>query len=414
MSGSAARVTITERQQVVLRDFANARTSSVSLAQRSRIILLAFEKRTNEQISAEVGLNPDQVGRWRRRWQVSWERLIQVECGGQPHELHDAIKKVLADLPRSGRARRITPAQQVQMVSVACENPEDSGRPISYWTGWELAEEIMSRGIVDAISPRWVSELLRRANLRPHLNKYWLFSKDQRAPDFDERVAAICKAYQEAIPLYEQHGVHTISIDEQTGIQALERIAEDLRPQPGKIAKREYEYRRHGTTGLFGNFHVATGEIIAPMLRETRTEEDFLENLNNVICTDPGATFRLIVDNLNTHCSESCVSFVAAHCGIEADLGVKGRSGILKSTKTRTAFLSDPTHKIQFLFLPRHTSWLNQIEIWFGVLRRKVTRLGSFTSLAQLEEKIRDFIRYYNDTMAHPYRWTYQGRVLAA
>ena len=414
MSGSAARVTITERQQVVLKDFANARTSSVSLAQRSRIILLAFEKRTNEQISAEVGLNPDQVGRWRRRWQVSWERLIQVECGGQPHELHDAIKKVLADLPRSGRARRITPAQQVQMVSVACENPEESGRPISNWTGWGLAEEIMSRGIVDAISPRWVSELLRRANLRPHLNKYWLFSKDQRAPDFDERVAAICKAYQEAIPLYKQHGVHTISIDEQTGIQALERIAEDLRPQPGKIAKREYEYRRHGTTGLFGNFHVATGEIIAPMLRETRTEEDFLENLNNVICTDPGATFRLIVDNLNTHCSESCVSFVAAHCGIEADLGVKGRSGILKSMKTRVAFLSDPTHKIRFLFLPRHTSWLNQIEIWFGVLRRKATRLGSFTSLAELEDKIRDFIRYYNETMAHPYRWTYQGRVLAA
>lgn len=413
MSGKAARVRITERQQDILLQFANARNSEVSLAQRSQIVLLAFEKRSNEQISVEVGLNPDQVGRWRRRWQQAWEKLIRVECSGKPHELVSAIKQVLADLPRSGRPRRIDPEQQAQLFSAACEDPEASGRPISQWTAWELADEMQSRGIIDAISPRWVSELLRRANIRPHRNKYWLFSKDRRDPDFDERVAAICKAYHEAIPLYQHDGIHTISIDEQTGIQALERIAKDLLPLPDQIGKREYEYRRHGTIGLFGNLHVATGKIIAPMLRETRTEEDFLENLNNVVCTDPDATFRLIVDNLNTHASESCVRFVADSCGIQEDLGVKGRRGILKSVKSRAGFLSDPSHRIRFLYLPRHTSWMNQIEIWFGVLRKKVTRLASFASVEKLENKIIDFINYYNETMAHPYRWTYQGRLLA-
>ena len=159
MSGSAARVTITEQQQSILIEFANARTAKVALAQRSRIILLAFEKQTNEQISAEVGLNPDQVGRWRRRWQIAWDSLIKVECGGKPHELRDAIKKVLSDLPRSGRPSQISPEQQAQMISLACEYPEDSGRPIGNWTGWELAEELKSRSILDSISPRWVSIL---------------------------------------------------------------------------------------------------------------------------------------------------------------------------------------------------------------------------------------------------------------
>ena len=220
MSGSAAKVTITERQQEILVSFAEARKVDVGLAQRSRIVLLAFDKLTNEQISEIVELNPDQVGIWRRRWQYAWNSLIQVECGGPRHELREAIKKTLADLPRSGRPAQISPEQQAKLISLACEDPEDSGRPISKWSGRELADEIKERGIIEMISPGWVSELLRRANLRPHRSRYWLFSKDRRDPDFDQRVASICTAYTEAISIYEQHGIHTISIDEQTGIQA--------------------------------------------------------------------------------------------------------------------------------------------------------------------------------------------------
>ena len=160
MSGSAAKVTITERQQEILLSFAEARKVDVGLAQRSRIVLFAFEKLSNERISELVELNPDQVGIWRRRWQDAWNSLIQVECSGTSHELRQAIKKTLADLPRSGRPARISPEQQAKLISLACEDPEDSGRPITNWSGRELADEIKQRGIIEMISPRWVSELL--------------------------------------------------------------------------------------------------------------------------------------------------------------------------------------------------------------------------------------------------------------
>lgn len=270
----------------------------------------------------------------------------------------------------------------------------------------------MAEHRLESISARWINELLRRARIRPHKNKYWLTSKDKTDPLYDQRVASICSAYHDAIDAYERRGVHTICIDEQTGIQALERIAPDRPLRPGMPALREYEYTRHGTVCLFGNFHVATGRILCPMIRRTRTELDYLENLDNLILQDPDADYRIIADNLTTHCSESLVRYVAESCGIATPLGKKGVRGILKSVQSRVDFLSDPSHRIQFLFTPRHCSWLNQIEIWFGTLRNKVTRWMSFPSLDALADAMLSFIDYYNATLAHPYNWTYKGRLL--
>lgn len=222
----------------------------------------------------------------------------------------------------------------------------------------------------------------------------------------------ICDVYRNAIELFETQGVQTVSIDEQTGIQALERIARDRLPAPGMHARREYEYVRHGTLGLFGNLHVATGKILAPLIRPTRTETDFMDNINGLIQTDPSATWRIVTDNLNTHVSESLVVYVAEQCGIETDLGVKGRHGILKSMNSRREFLTDTRHRIRFIYTPKHCSWLNQIEIWFGTLRKKLTRYGSFGSLDNLQERLGRFIDYYNATMAKPYRWTCNGSLL--
>jgi hypothetical protein len=207
--------------------------------------------------------------------------------------------------------------------------------------------------------------------------------------------------------------LRTISVDEQTGIQALQRIVPDLLVKSGFCARREYEYTRHGVTCLFGNLDVVTGEILAPMLSEFRKDEDFLRNIKNLIATDPTATWRFVLDNLNIHMSECLVQFVSDACELKDDLGSKRkRQGILSSLATRKAFLSDQTHRIHFVYTPKHCSWLNQIEIWFGTLRRKMTKLSSFDSLERLKTQILRFIDYYNRTMAHPYRWTYEGKLL--
>ena len=222
----------------------------------------------------------------------------------------------------------------------------------------------------------------------------------------------MCDCYQEAPRLYEKEYTHTVSTDEMTGIQALERIAATLPMQPGRVERREFEYERHGTLTLIANFHVVTGELVAPTLGPTRTEEDFVAHVAQTVATDPEASWVFVVDNLNIHCSEGLARWVAKTCGIEQELGKKGKTGILHSQSTRQEFLSDRSHRIRCLYLPKHTSWLNQIEIVFGVVTRKVIRRGSFTSVADLREKLMSFITYFNEVFAKPFRWTFTGRPL--
>ena len=221
----------------------------------------------------------------------------------------------------------------------------------------------------------------------------------------------VCDTYAKAGERLKNEGIHTISIDEKPGMQALERAAPTLPMKPGLIEAQEFEYIRHGTLCLTANLEVATGEIVSPTVAATRNEQDFADHIEQTVKKDPQAGWIFTCDNLTTHASATLVLLVATMLGISVELlGQKEKSGVLKSVATRKAFLSDPSHRIRFLYLPKHTSWLNQIELWFSCLSRRLLRRGSFRSKEDLKAQVLAHIDYHNRLKAKPYKWTYTGK----
>lgn len=351
MPGSAAKLQITERQQAVLRLIVGAPTSPVRLVQRGEVILRAFAKEENQAIAAAVGLDPTAVGLWRRRWVQAWPKLIRIECTESHAAFRRAIEDVLADRPRSGNPGRFTPAQVTQILALACEPPEQSGRPITHWTYKELADEAQKRGLVASISAAQVGRYLREAELQPHKSRYWLNAREKDPQQFQEKVEAVCACYLAAPRLYREENTHTVCADEMTGLQALGRVAATLPMRPGQTECREFEYKRHGTTTLIGNFHVATGQLIAPSLGPTRTEADFVRHVAQTVATDPAASWVFVVDNLNIHASEGLVQWVAKACGIEQELGKKrqARRAPLASHAAGVPERARPPHPLRAL-----------------------------------------------------------------
>src|SRR5580658_6687797 len=324
MAGTAAKIIISEKQQMLLVEFSKSRTIGKCFVQRATIILLGFAGMLNEDIAPQVGLNRQQVGLWRQRWRDAWEALCVWECS-EPHRLREAILDVLSDAPRPGTPATFTAEQVSLIVALACEPPKLSGRPIDHWTLRELRDEAITRKIVEDISVSQVGRFLQQAAVQPHRKKMWLNTTEKDPEKFQAEVENVCRTYLEA-PAKAVAGAHTMSVDEATSLQALERNAPDKPVQADSVSKQEFEYTRHGTTTLTAGLDVVTGMIVCPTLEATRTEPEFVAHLARTVDTDPAAEWIFVVDRLNTHLSESLVKFVAERCGLPDELGKKTRA----------------------------------------------------------------------------------------
>lgn len=321
MAGNAAKIMISEKQQKLLEEFSKSRTISKCIAQRATIILLGFSGMFNEEIALRVDLNRMQVGLWRQRWRDAWEALCVWECT-EPHRLREALVDVLSDAPRPGAPATFTAEQVAQIVALACEPPKLSGRPIDHWTLRELRDEVIKRKIVTDISVSQIGRFLQQAAVQPHRKKMWLNTTEKDREKFQAEVENVCRTYLEA-PARAADGVHTVSVDEATSLQAIERNAPDKPAQPDRVPKQEFEYTRHGTTTLTAGLNVVTGMIVCPTLEATRTEAEFVAHISRTVDTDPDAEWIFVVDRLNTHLSEGLVNLVAERCGLPDVLGKK-------------------------------------------------------------------------------------------
>jgi transposase len=335
-------------------------TTPQRTALRARITLLLAAGRSVRGIATTLRCCPNTVRKWARR----------VRARGIT---------ALKDAPRSGRPRRITAEERCSVIAAACTTPEDAGlNGVTEWSAQLLADSLVACGQVAAISPRTVQRILARAVLKPHRCEYWKRATD---PRFEEKMRPIIDLY-----LHPPADGPVWSIDEKTSIQALQRRFPELRlRRPGELAKREAEYVRHGTRCLTAGLNVHTGEVLG-LVTPTRPAAVFVAFLDLLDAQVPaGQVIHAVVDNLNTHSGPAVAAWQAAHPG-----------------------------RLQLHYLPFYASWLNQIEMWFATLRRRLLKRGDFRSAEHLEAQIIAFMATYNRFHAHPYRWTFTGEPLVA
>lgn len=381
----APRIILPQNAHTDLQALARAHSTPQSLALRARIVLRAaqLDRPTNLKIGHELGCSNLTVGKWRRRYR-------------------DLGLAGLQDARRSGRPRAIASPTRVQVLSVASTLPQDQDRSVTRWTLDEIVATLLDVLGTAPISRSSIWRILQDADLKPHKSEYWLNSHDE---DFDAKAKTICQLYATALESY-QNGRLVICCDEKTGMQILERKAPTKPAQKGRRERREHEYIRHGTRVLINSLAVATGQI-AWSIGPTRKTPDFVAHLQHAYQRLPRMKrYDWVMDNLNTHWSLDVCRLVARWSKVPFE------PRKLQKGPQRRAFLSDPSHRHVFHFTPKHGSWLNQAELFFGVLHRRFLARGSFTSAKEFERRLERFLKDYNARHAHPYRWTYTGEPL--
>lgn len=388
---TATLVELTADEGAALEKLAAGRSLEHRLVERAQILVLAAAGKANREISEQLGVHRNTVSRWRGRF----------------HERHlddpdKQIAKALADADRPGRPAKFSPEFWVDVLALATTKPEDCGRPITHWTHGELTDEILERGLTDTIHPSTVGRFLQEVTLRPHRVQQWMNRPED--PEFDKRATNVKDRLVEATTGQADPGRIVVSFDEKTGMQAKERIARDQPPSPGRAARLEFEYKRHGTRVLFGLLVVPEGKI-RHRIRANRTNEVTARVLDSLLSELQASGYTdvdVILDQLNTHWSVELVETVARRCQLPTPPAEEIETG----QQRRKWLENSDTKSIVFHFTPKHASWLNPIEIWFGVLVAKVLRRGSFQTCDDLEARIDAFVEYYNHKLAHPYRFS--------
>jgi len=351
MMAAGYPVVLDRQQRSVLRATARSQTAAHRAVIRARILLGAADGRTNAAIAAEVGVHVDTV-RARRK------RFGQVGLAA------------LDDAPRPGRPKIYGPEARLRIVAAAT-SATPPAQPA--WTHRLLAEAVADLGI----SPSHIGRILAQADLKPHRVRGWLTRPAD--PDFFTRAADVCSVYRHRPP-----GAVVLSVDEKTGITARSRKHPDIPERPGRRRRREFEYVRHGTVSIIAALDVHTGQVLTETItrNNSATFIRFLRLLDQTI--DPTRNIHLVLDNGSSHTSKATRTWLAAH------------------------------PRFQVHWTPKHASWLNQVEIFFSTLTRRLLRRGHFTSRTDLADKIDRFVHHYDQHNAKPYRWTYDGTPLKA
>ena len=325
-------------------------TAEQRQVRRAQIALMAHRGETTTAIAQALGVSVQTVSHWR-------SRLARRGVEG------------LREIPRSGRPRRIAETQRLELLALACEPAELEGR--STPTLDELVERAVERGVVKQISRSHLQRILQSGDLRPHRVRQWLHSPD---PQFRQKVNEICALYRQA-----PKGSVVLSVDEKTGIQAIERKHADRAPQSGRARRREFEYIRHGTQALTAAMDVHSGRVIGSCT-DRRTQDDLVAFMEQVAQAYPKGIVHIVWDNLNTHRAQAVWDdFNARH-----------------------------DQRFVFHFTPLHASWVNQIELLFGIYSRRVLRHASHSSVEHLRQRTEAFMTQRNQA-PKPFKWTFAG-----
>jgi transposase len=379
----AERIELSPTEKQELLQIARGRRTESRLVQRATFILEAAAGQSNKAIATKDSTTRGTVRRWRQRY-----------CQSRQDHPQGTVLSRLQDRGRSGAPETITAEQYIDLLALATTAPEQKALPFTHWSSRDLADQVDF-----SIHPSTVSRFLKECDLKPHRVVGWMNRKAD--PEFDQRATHIKDVLNQAVSPDADPNHAVLSFDEKPGIQALERIAKDKPMQAGRPVKQEFEYRRHGTLVLLAMMLIHTGEILG-MVSPTRTNADTADLLrvHLVLLLFRGfGRITVVLDQLNTHMSMDVVLMVASVCGVPPP-----DPALLETMAQRRAWLERVDKPIVFCFTPKHASWLNPIEIWFGVLARKALRRGSFSSLDDLRARLNAFIEHYNEKMAHPYK----------